>query len=129
MTPEELKALIDAAIQPIRDDNIALQTQIAADVAALQMKVTIDNALLQAKIDAMQINHTEATSTHANAREKELQAKRQLIDDELNAISNKTWKAPFEDNSTRNLLPRPPIEQEKKKSRFEPQKIQPRGRP
>ena len=92
------------------------------------MKVTIDNALLQAKIDAMQINHTEATSTHANTREEELQAKRQLIDDELNAISNKTWKAPFEDNNTRNLLSRPPIPQEKKKVRFEP-KMPPKFNP
>ena len=92
MTPEELKALIDAAIQPIREEN----AQIAADVTALGMK---DNTLLYSKIDAMQSTNTEVTDVQAGAREKELHARRQLIEDELNAISNKTWRAPFEDNN------------------------------
>ena len=87
MTPEELKALIDAAIQPIQEE-IA---QIAADVTALVMKVTVDNTLLHSKIDAMQSTNTEATDVHAGTREKELHARRQLIEDELNAINNKTW--------------------------------------
>ena len=117
MTPKELKALLDTAILPIREEN----AQLVADVTALQMKVTIDNTLLHNKIDAMQSSNTDATDAHTSAREKELHIRSQLIDDELNAISNKTWKALFEDNNVR-LLSRPQLD-EKKKARFKPKML------
>ena len=115
MILEELKALIDAAIQPISGEN----AQIAVDITALGMKVTIDNTLLHSKIDAMQSTNTKATDVHTGAWEKELHARRQLIKDELNAINNKTWRAPFEDHNMRLLLRL----QEKKKAQVEPKML------
>lgn len=73
MTPEELKAWIADAIAPLHQSNEALRKQ----------------------VEDLTADKTQMLSSQASARQTELEARKKMIDDELKAIADKSWKGPL----------------------------------